>query len=503
MPFRITNQMMFNNSLVNIFRQNEDMLKFQEQLASGKRINQPSDDPLGMMEVLDLRSQKTANDQYLRNGTNITSRLNQADSLLDRSNSIAVRGKELALGQVGALSTAQSRATTAVEVDQLIQDAINVGNEKTGSRFLFGGLDTATAPVTSQGGYVGSSTRLKMNISSGNQVDVGVLASEFLTADLNPALNSSTSVADLHKGAGVGAGTFSITDRAGTAVNVTVSAGDTIGNVINAINASGANVTAAISADGSGISITDNNATPIQNLTITDVSGTAAADLGIAGDRPIGSFTGDDLDPVVQTGTLLSSLLGGSGLTPGSISVVNGAASATVTFAGATTVGDLINAINASGINVTAGIDSSGTRLTLASNSASTVAYAHDIGGGRTAENLGIGGGKNLILNLQRLSAALKANDTAGILGAIDNLGTGADTIQTLRGDVGARTNQVQQQQSTLEESQSNIDVETGQIEGADIPAAASNLALVQAAYQATLKTTASIIQPTLLDFLR
>lgn len=503
MPFRITNQMMFNNSLINIFRQNEDMLKLQEQLASGKRINHPSDDPLGTMEVLDLRSQKTANEQFLRNGTGGTSRLNQTDSLLDRANSLAVRGKELALGQVGALATPQARATAAVEVDQLIQDAINLGNEKTGSRFLFGGQDTATAPVTSQGAYVGSPTRLRMNISSGNLLDIGVLASEFLTTDLNPALTSSIPVADLHKGAGIGAGTFSITDRAGTTVNVTVSAGDTIGNVINAINSSGANVTAAISADGSGITITDNNTTPTQNLTIADVSGTAAADLGIAGDRPVDSFTGDDLDPVVQAGTLLSSLLGGSGLTPGSISVVNGATSATVTFAGATTVGDLINAINASGTNVTAGIDSTGTRLTLTSNSSSTVAYAHDLGGGTTAEVLGIGGGRNLILNLQRLSAALKADDNAGILGAIDNLGTGTDTIQTVRGDVGARTNQVELQQTTLEGSQFDIGEESGQIEGANAFEVASNLALLQSAFQATLRSTASIIQPTLLDFLR
>jgi flagellar hook-associated protein 3 FlgL len=42
-----------NTNLVKIA---EQMLKTQEQISSGKRINRPSDDPIGMGKVLDFRT---------------------------------------------------------------------------------------------------------------------------------------------------------------------------------------------------------------------------------------------------------------------------------------------------------------------------------------------------------------------------------------------------------------------------------------------------------------
>jgi flagellar hook-associated protein 3 FlgL len=502
MTVRITNQMMFNNALINIFRQNEGLLRTQEQLASGKRVNRPSDDPFAMMSILSLRTEKQQNEQFVKNNATGTSVFNLTDSILDEANSVALRAKELGLQATNGTETAQTRLVIATEIDQLINEAIQIGNRQSENRYLFGGQNTTLAPVTSTGSYAGSPNRLQFNIGNGSRLEVGVLASEFLTADMNPDIHPATPLSELNKGAGA-SGTFTLTDRAGNSANVTVGSANTIGDVINFINGSGNNLTAAISADGTGLTITDSTAVPIQSMSITDVSGTATVSLGIAGTRAISSFTGNDLDPVVTAGTPLTALFGGNGLIPTDINIVNGAASATVTFAGAVTVGDLINAINASGANVTASLDSLGTRLVLTSNSASTVAYAVDLGTGKTADLLGIGGGRNLISTLKGLSAALKANDVTGILGAVGNLDTNLGTIEALRGEAGSRAARISLQEQVLESSRFDIDVRTGELEGANVFEAASELALIQSALQATLSSTAAIIQPTLLDFLR
>jgi len=150
-----------------------------------------------------------------------------------------------------------------------------------------------------------------------------------------------------------------------------------------------------------------------------------------------------------------------------------------------------------------ANLNANGTAVTITSNSAATVAYAVESGTGNTAELLGIGGGRNLIPILQRLEQAMLLNDVSAIVGLIDNLNSSIDTTTALRGQVGARANLVLATRTSIE--QSNYDTKTvlSNAQDADMTKAVSELALLQTAYQATVKSSASIIQPSLLDFLR
>lgn len=501
--FRVTNRMMYANTLVNVMRQNQDMLKWQEQISSGKRVNRPSDDPISIGEIMKFQMRLGRNNRYEAIGVQAEAFLNTSDALIGDATDIASRAKELTLAMANATNSAQTRRTASVEIATLIQRAIQIGNSTIGSDYIFGGRQTNIAALDANGLYQGDHQPLTAEVNQNVLVNMSVLASDFLTADLNARLNSATPLSALNGGQGVSAGQFTITDRVGATGTVTVSAGDTVGTVIAAINASGANVTAAISSDGMSIQITDNNATPTGPLTIADSSGAPAADLGIAGSRPLSSFTGDNLSPDITAATLLSDLYGGSGLAINDISVRNGAASATVTFSGATTIGDMITALNGSAANITASINSNGTAVTFSSNNASTVAYALETGNGETAELLGIGGGRNLIQTLQRLEQALLLNDVAAIIGLIDNLDSALETTTALRGQVGSRASLVVATQSSIE--QSNFDTKTmlSNAQDTDMIEAVSELALLQIAYQATVKSSASIIQPSLLDFLR
>ncbi len=503
--FRITNQMMYNNSLVNMNLENQKLYQTSQQISSGKRVNQPSDDPLAIGEIMSYQTKLDRNDRFATFTQKAKSMLSTSESFVASTTDVATRARELAMGAASGTSTPQTRLTTSQEIDNLIQHTIQTGNGKYGSDFVFSGLSTNVPPVSQTGNYQGNPVALNAVLNETSTIASTVKASDFLMADMSPRLTLNTPLASTKLGQGVGTGTFTITDRAGNTGTVNVTAGMTVGGLINAINASGANVTASLPAtDTYSFQIVDNNTTTVTNpIRITDTAGTVASALGIAGSRPVQTMKSDSLRPSATAATALSDLYGGIGLPLSDISVINGATSATVSFAGATTVGDILNALNASGANVTAGLNANGTALTLTSNNPATVAYAKDINAGKTADQLGIGGGRNLILNLQRLSAALKGNDVRAISGLLDNFSSAIDTTAAVRGEIGARINRLDDNSTQLDTSKADVTTMLSNAQDTDMAKAISDFSLLQTAYQATAQATAQIIQPSLLNFLK
>ncbi len=502
--FRITNRMMYNNTLVNAFRNNQGLLAAQEQISSGKRINRPSDDPTGMMEVLQLRTRIGKSEQYLKIMDTAEASLNTADTTIGTIGDELKSAKELAIQQANGTADGTTRANIAQRIDNMVESMVQYGNTTVGGKYIFSGLKSESPAIDANGNYAGSGKEYKAEISKGIEVPISVKASDFLTADLNPSASTTSTVASLNGGTGVPAGTFTITDRSGTATVITVNPGDTLGNVMTAMTAIPA-ITASISTDGASLVLTDSTAAPINALSITDTGGTGtAAALGILGTRTTSSFTGSDLDPAVTATTALSDLNGGAGLALDDFRLVNGSASATVTFGAEATVGALMTTINtaAATINATVTIDADQRKLAINSNTATSVAFALDSDVGQTAELLGLGGGRNIIPVLKTFSAALKADDLTAILGSIDRLNSVMENTSSVRGAVGARANQVAITRSSEDASKFDNTKIKSFVEDADYLAAASELAMLQTAYQATLKSSAAIVQPTLMDFI-
>ena len=154
--------------------------------------------------------------------------------------------------------------------------------------------------------------------------------------------------------------------------------------------------------------------------------------LGILGQRD-GNISGSNLNPIVTSSTLISDLKDGNGLTLNQISISNGAASGTVTLSTAETIGDVINLINASSLNVKASINSVGNSLLVNSKNSTTVAIVKNIDTDETAEALGLGGGKNVFTTLYKLRDALKNNDSLAIQASLENLGSTQISINNNR----------------------------------------------------------------------
>ncbi len=247
-------------------------------------------------------------------------------------------------------------------------------------------------------------------------------------------LDRETELADLNGFQGIERGSIRITDRSGNAATVDLSRAVTVDDVINEINnASGVSVTASI--DGDKLRITDNTGSTASNLIIANVgSKQTATSLGIAGNSGGGdTITGQQINSLAAT-TTLSSLNDGRGVRVrgtgiNDFSIDDGTSSFNVSLADASTVQDVIDAINDAAGNgsVTASIAADGVSLQLAGDAAITVTA---LNGSKAAADLGVEGAGGATVDGDRLIAAINSKLVRNLSGA-SGVAFGAVTFDT------------------------------------------------------------------------
>jgi flagellar hook-associated protein 3 FlgL len=180
---RVTNQTMLRRSLANLEFNAQRLMTLQEQLATGKRVNRPSDDPSSAAQALDYRSTILLQDQYSESIDAALRRLNTTDVAYGTVTDILQRAHELSVAGSGLLSADEMRAMAA-EVDQLLGQAIQVGNTSIGNVYIFGGHQTTSPPFTAVGSpptavtYNGDVGLTATEIAPGQTIDMNVPGSD-------------------------------------------------------------------------------------------------------------------------------------------------------------------------------------------------------------------------------------------------------------------------------------------------------------------------------------
>lgn len=145
---RVSNQSLSQQVQEGIQLNFRRLAKVQEAVASGKRINQLSDDALGAARVLDLKSYSTSLDQYLRNIDNASAILSQTDTALAEVTNVLSRAKELALSLANDTRSAEDRRQAVSEIHAISQQLQTIGNTKFDGRYIFAGYKNGTAPFS-------------------------------------------------------------------------------------------------------------------------------------------------------------------------------------------------------------------------------------------------------------------------------------------------------------------------------------------------------------------
>lgn len=242
---------------------------------------------------------------------------------------------------------------------------------------------------------------------------------------------------------------------------------------------------------------------PVPRFSVSETTGTTAADLGILGDFTQ-YFVGGDLDPRLQTTSRLADLNGGLSFDLGTIDISQGERTVSVDLSdpGLVTVQDLIDRINGSTLNVTAEINGTGRGIRIVNDDPNRSMIVTDGADGTTAKDLGLYGAGDVMGGLILLEDALLSNDAEGtrmLLSLLD------DSIQHLlnnRAGVGARSIRLESTDARLVDTELTFTDLLSKVEDADLTKLVTDLSTFENNYRAALIAGSKIIQPTLLDFL-
>lgn len=146
MSLRITQSTLFNRALTNLHSSHARGINLQTQLASGRRVTRPSDDPAATMRILPLRGELRDIDASGELLAGARENLNTATGILEDASSAMQRLRELTVQSATSTITAEDRASMAVEVDQLLSRVLADANSKLGQRYIFGGTASDAAP---------------------------------------------------------------------------------------------------------------------------------------------------------------------------------------------------------------------------------------------------------------------------------------------------------------------------------------------------------------------
>lgn len=151
---RISSAQWFQQSLGSMLTQQTAAARTQQQLATGKRILQPSDDPVASARILDLTRALDRLDQYGRNSTQVGNRLSLQENAVTSSIDVLQRVRELVVQANTATQSDDSRAAIASEISQLRDALTQQVNSRDGNgRYLFGGYGEDQAPYMTLGDH--------------------------------------------------------------------------------------------------------------------------------------------------------------------------------------------------------------------------------------------------------------------------------------------------------------------------------------------------------------
>jgi len=125
-----------------------DLKTLNEKIASGKRLNRPSDDPLATIEMMELKTATAQFDQYSRSLQRAASWVNRSESALSQTLDLVARAQEIAVQMASDSQSGETRAMAATEVGHLLDQAISLANTQLGGKYIFAGYATDSAPFT-------------------------------------------------------------------------------------------------------------------------------------------------------------------------------------------------------------------------------------------------------------------------------------------------------------------------------------------------------------------
>jgi flagellar hook-associated protein 3 FlgL len=171
---RITQNMMNQTLLYDLQNVTSQLSTSEQELSSGYKLNQPSDDPYGASQALQLRANLAANSQYQSNVSDANSWQNVADTALSDIGDSIETARDLVIQGANDTNDASDRSAIVTELTQLIDSIKTDANTQYGNTYIFSGTATNTQPyqLGSNDAYSGNTASITREIGAGVQVAI-------------------------------------------------------------------------------------------------------------------------------------------------------------------------------------------------------------------------------------------------------------------------------------------------------------------------------------------
>lgn len=141
---RLTSFMVYNQIKRSLQRNMEDYARLHNQLATGKKIDKPSDDVTGTIKAMDYKLNISNNDQFTANITNLKAGFDFVDKIFSSSVSALEEIKRIAGDGATGTQTAELRDISAQGIAQFRDQLLSLANSKFNDRYIFSGFKTDT-----------------------------------------------------------------------------------------------------------------------------------------------------------------------------------------------------------------------------------------------------------------------------------------------------------------------------------------------------------------------
>jgi flagellar hook-associated protein 3 FlgL len=139
---------MSQSFLSNLNKNSNSVFRYQEQLSSMKQVNRPSDDPLRVSKILDLKNEIKQNQQYKTTISDSIDFTNVQDSALDSMTSSLQRIYTLTQQAANGAFNTDDRQAIKAEIMSEVETMVDSLNTNFGGRYIFGGQASSDKPFS-------------------------------------------------------------------------------------------------------------------------------------------------------------------------------------------------------------------------------------------------------------------------------------------------------------------------------------------------------------------
>lgn len=189
---RIADNMLTRGYLKNLSVNQQNVQKFHQQLSSMKEVSKPSDNPLLVSQIMELKENIIQNEQYQTTLTDAKDWTDMQDAALSNATDSLMRISTLVQSAANGTMNESDRLVVKAEVETEMQTFVDSLNTNFGGRYIFGGTKTTILPFeitkADDGSitgiqYKGKKQNISREISSGVNLDLMTDGSKLLNSD--------------------------------------------------------------------------------------------------------------------------------------------------------------------------------------------------------------------------------------------------------------------------------------------------------------------------------